>query len=331
MKVLILLFLVFIQYSYSIDIKNVPTDGSREILPSSIDDGYFFLSISSLKSNEFLYLLLIDHYYELNNIYFCVTNSYPSEEEIDKCIFNSIKNYGFDKHKAVGILYYYKFNLPTYADYIIIRYSGKYTSGLFCAESTIIPPMDYVYLNLPSDISLSPITYQENYFYSEVSNHSDFHYLYFSDKSDSFQETIFYCLTMDDPKKYPPKNSCFNRLSYSEKNPNDHYNYSYIIDQTSYHGGYIIVKYYVDSIDDAYYSLGARSLSYSLSKPLSTVAIVFIVIGSVVFVGIIIGVIIYCYRKRKANKSADTLTQPDAASSPSNPFVEQNNISQNSI
>ena len=50
---------------------------------------------------------------------------------------------------------------------------------------------------------------------------------------------------------------------------------------------------------------------------------------SIVFVGIIIGVIIYCYRKRKANKSADTLTQPDAASSPSNPFVEQNNISQN--
>ena len=136
---------------------------------------------------------------------------------------------------------------------------------------------------------------------------------------------------MDDPKKYPPKNSCFNRLSYSEKNPNDHYNYSYIIDQSSYRGGYIIVKYYVDSIDDAYYSLGARSLSYSLSKPLSTVAIVFIVIGSVVFVGIIIGVIIYFYRKRKANKSSDTLTQPDAASSPSNPFVEQNNISQNSI
>ena len=63
--------------------------------------------------------------------------------------------------------------------------------------------------------------------------------------------------------------------------------------------------------------------------PISTVGIVFIVIGSAVFVGIIIGAIIYFYKKRKISKIADTLTQPDENASKSNfPLVEQNNKSE---
>ena len=57
------------------------------------------------------------------------------------------------------------------------------------------------------------------------------------------------------------------------------------------------------------------------SETLSTVAIVFIVIAGVVFLGFIIGIIFYFYKKRLAKTNPD-----DVVDKTSNcPLVEQNN------
>ena len=64
------------------------------------------------------------------------------------------------------------------------------------------------------------------------------------------------------------------------------------------------MKYYVSS------SNGYLYVKIRKSKPLSTVAIVFIIIGSLAFVGIIIGLIAYCYKRRESRNFANVPTQP---------------------
>ena len=70
-----------------------------------------------------------------------------------------------------------------------------------------------------------------------------------------------------------------------------------MFDISSYRTDYIIVRY------STIYS-GSLYVKIRTPKPLSTVAIVFIVIGSVIFVGIIIGLIVYCCKKRERQNLA---------------------------
>ena len=290
MKVFFLLFLVLIIYSLSFDsIQNVDINGSRVYLRPSTNYDFFYIPINSFISNEFVYIFFLDNRYKLNDtIYYCHTNSYPSQMVIDSCSF-IIKYKWFVKSIDEGDLYYYRLPILSNKNYIIIKYKGKYSGGIISVYSTVIPIIEKTYIDQKYDTLLSPISYNENYFYTNIPlNSYDYLHLYISDENSVLIPPIYYCMTLENPENHFPYRSCFNHLNYYEDKPNEKYEYYYKINTSSYLGGYVIIQYNVNSI---YNILSIRIYSEKINS-LSTVSIVLIAIGSVAFVGIIIGVII---------------------------------------
>ena len=145
---------------------------------------------------------------------------------------------------------------------------------------------------------------RDNYFYTYIGYHNfDYLHFYINDPNRLLENPIYYCTTYFYPESY--LDCTFNILFYAERNPNNDYDYLYKVNVSAYNGRYIILKYSVSSAN-GYLYVKIRS-----SKPLSTVAIVFIVIGSLAFVGIIIGLIVYCCKKRASRNLAYVPTQPE--------------------
>ena len=136
MKVLFLLFLVFIKYSYSVDIKYVSTNNILTTLNSTINDGYFYFIIESYTSHDYLYLYLFDNNYNLNNtISYCQTRNY-SLQEINSCNFKSRYCDDYD-YPGSSKGYYYKIPLSySRSNYLIIKYSGSNNYGTIKARGS---------------------------------------------------------------------------------------------------------------------------------------------------------------------------------------------------
>ena len=135
MEILFLLFLVFITYSHSIDIQPVQISNHLSTLRASKDDDYFYFSIDKYLSKRFLYLYLLENDYSINKIYYCQTNTFPSQSAIESCSFFFI-NYN-DKNSDTS--YNYKIPILSNDSYIIIRYSGSNNNGSFKAIFSYIP------------------------------------------------------------------------------------------------------------------------------------------------------------------------------------------------
>ena len=175
---------------------------------------------------------------------------------------------------------------------------------------------------LDSKIAITKFEYSNNYFYTNIGGlTSDYLYFYFEDKYKSLQDPIYFCFTWEEPyNNYSLTKNCnYFTLYVDDKNPASDYDYLYKVNIPPY-SGYILVKYFVNS------SKGWLKVKFRTSKYLSKVAIAFIVIGSLVFVGIIIGLIVYC-RKKRAIRNRAYIPDQQAVndSTPNEPFITQTN------
>ena len=302
MKALFLLFLVFITYSHSINIQNVPIGNSLTYLRASTNEDYFYVSIDNYYN---LYLLLIDYSYSINRTYYCNTYSYPSQSSIDSCSFYSLYyDFSDSQIKSSGKSYYYKIPVLPRRSYVIIKYSGSNSYGTIKASGSYTNFLKSIKLDASSNTDITTLKNRDNYFYTYIGYHNfDYLHFYISDPNRLLENPIYYCTTYTYPESY--LDCTFNILFYAERNPNNDYDYLYKVNVSAYNGCYIILKYSVSS-SNGYLYVKIRS-----SKPLSTVAIVFIAIGSLAFVGIIIGLIVYCCKKRASRNLAYVPTQPE--------------------
>ena len=325
MKVLFLLFLVFIKYSNSDGIQNLEVESSLTTLKSSNDQEHFYFSLNGYKSYSYIYLLISENLCDVYKIYYCDTTIYPTEESIRSYTYYGV-DYYYSQSTSSGKEKYYRIPIDSSKSYIIIKYYGTNSDGTIKARSTIYPFIFKVPVDSGPDLRFSTLVNAYNYLYSSIGYpSSDYLYFYFYDPYFNLVDPIYYCITSYNPENYPSPCSSFDSLSYYDKKPNNNYAYSYRVDTSSYRGQYVILKYTVK------YSnyVGIKSSYTAYSLPLSTVAIVFIVIGSVIFVGLIIFLIYYFCKKRNADNISYTPTQPGVATStPTYPLMEQNNMIQ---
>ena len=321
MKVLFLLFLVFIPYSYSLQYITIG-DTSLKNLTTSHYYNYFYILVPAYK---YLHLVLLDDSYYIDDIYYCFTHSYsnPNESTIDSCDFFSLSYYDL-KSTSSGKEYYYKKFTQPYYNCIIIRYSGG-GSGTIKAGAAIAY-MEEVDID-STGIELPRTSNNDTYFYTKIYFKYDHDYVYFnlsdtSKTSYDFNTTLYCCLTNDDPKYFyleAVRNCFFFPLYFNNTGKTDiSYEYYYGLSIRNCDVDYVIVRYNYSS---NYYSLYVES-SYnefkreSNEKILFIVTIVSIAIASLTFVGIIITIIWYYCRKRAVNNI------PTASA----PLVEKNNM-----
>ena len=311
MKFLIVLFLVLMLYSNSQNIQYITMgDTSLKLLRSSTYYDYFYFSYNRDTTYTKAYLLLFDNWYSLNlnSTYYCSTSSYPSDTTIKDCTFHYKNCYGLSK----GRIYYYQIPISKSNNYIIIKYSGKNSSGIFKARSIFIDkvPVDYY-----DETILTMTLDSHNYFYTNI-DYSSYNYLYFNLtdlKRDNLEQPLYYCKTNKNPENYSPISDCnFISLNYyNKRNINGTYEYYYKLDISSFSWSYVVVKYYV--MYSSFY-IHAKS-SYTdptdpssgpSRKTLSSIAIVFIAIGGVSFIGIIIIIAYYYCRKKEVTNTSCT-------------------------
>ena len=167
MKFLFLLFFVLITYSLSTYIQYISIGNtSPDYLRASTDIDYFYFSTYDYVTYNNVYLLLIDDDYSINDIKYCATYSYPSDDTIKECQFSFIP-YDGSKSTYSGIVYYYKIQIPTLSNtsYIIIKYSGKNSLGSFRAKSYFA---EKIYINPYDETELSPLANTDNYFFTDI-------------------------------------------------------------------------------------------------------------------------------------------------------------------
>ena len=91
MKVLFLLFLVFITYSNSRDIQFIKMgDSVPKNLRASLDTDYFFFVYDRFVTYNFTHLVLLDNQYDIYPISYCLSFDTPSDSIINECDFNHI-------------------------------------------------------------------------------------------------------------------------------------------------------------------------------------------------------------------------------------------------
>ena len=236
------------------------------------------------------------------------------------------------KPTPTGNAYYFTMPVWMKDNFLFIRYTGRNIGGSIKARAHFIPFIDNVTVGANYDTNLTRIESTEHYFYMNITYKGyDLLYLTLKVTNQELRQPIHYWKTYNNPENYLPT------ILQCKFEPLNHYQTKGSYGQMTY--------YYKVAIYDVQPPFGFFLFRYSALlygkvllrsyytdpyvPPISTVGIVFIVIGSVVFVGIIIGAIIYFYKKRKTSKIADTLTQPDENASKSNfPLVEQNNKSE---
>ena len=218
---------------------------------------------------------------------------------------------------------------------MIIKYSGKNSSGIFKARSFFI---DEVPVDSYDETELTHTFNSYNYFYTNI-DYSNYNYLYFNLtdlKNKNLEQPIYYCKTNTNPKYYSPISDCkFNSLYYYDKKyTNGTYEYYHKLDISSYTWPYIVVRYY--SSKGAFY-LRAKS-SYTdptdpssgpSRKTLSTLSIIFIAIAGVAFIGIIITIVCYFCRKKEVTNVSCTPTPTETGevvNYPNCSLVTENNI-----
>ena len=326
MKVLFLLFLVFITYSHSINIQKVLIGDSLTYLTASKDEEYFYFSIDRYSYHNYLYLFLLVDDYNINQINYCRTNTYPSQSSIDSCSFNSFSSdYSESQKKSSSTSFYYKVPISSGYSYIIIKYLGSNNYGTIKASASYTHFIRSITLGSSSNTEITKLVDSNNYFYTYIGYpNSDYLYFYIKDQNYLLEEPIYYCFTYSDPQDYSPIRYCsFSSLYMYQKNPDSEYHYLYRVNIRYYNGYNLLVKYSVSSPNGWLY------VKIRTSQPLSTVAIVFIVIGSLAFVGIIIGLIVYCCKKRASRNIAYVPTQQAVMdSTPIFPSMESNNVIQ---
>ena len=255
-------------------------------------------------------------------------------QEINSCNFKSRYCDDYD-YPGSSKGYYYKIPLSySRSNYLIIKYSGSNNYGTIKARGSFSTFIEKIKVNISSDTSLTKYSEIFNYFYGYIDyNKHDYVYFYFNDSYINLYDPIYYCKTDNNPEYYFSiiRDCRFLSLSYDEKNPTSNYNYSYKVDVSTFHGGYVIVRY---SVGSSYNSLYVKGLYNISSKSLSTLAIVFIVIAGVVFIGILITIICcFCCKRRAANNITYVPTQPatkilpktdEVIQTPTYPLVEKN-------
>ena len=231
-------------YSSSQNIQYITLgDTSPKLLRSSTYTDYFYFSYNSYTTYSKAYLLLFDNGYglSLNSTYYCSSSSYPSDSTIKECTFNYKNCYAMSK----GRIYYYEIPISRGNSYIIMKYSGKNSSGIFKARSLFI---DKVPVDSNDETKFIMTLDSYNYFYTKI-DYSRYNYLYFNLtelKSNNLEQPIYYCKTNNNPEYYSPKGECsFISLNYySENNTKGTYEYYYKLDISSISYSYIVVKFY---------------------------------------------------------------------------------------
>ena len=332
MKALILLFSILIFYSNSYEIQNITIgEISLKSLKASKYNEYFcFLTNSSNITYSHVYLLLLEAYdFYLDIISYC----YSNESSAYNCEFNLGNRYDLKKTLS-GNAHYYKIPISPNNNYIIIRYHGAQNYGTLKARGAFMSFIENVAIDSDYDIKLSILIDTDNYFYTNISN-TNYNYIYFnfSDASNVLEQPIYYCITADNPEiNRPTTSSCdFKYVNYHEKNRTYYtVEYYYKADITSKNGNsnYVVIKYSGNSPNGILYVKSSFRDFYNPPSPagksLSTLAIVFISIGGVAFLGILITIIFYCRRKKSNSNSDYAPAQPaGVTSNPTIPLMQK--------
>ena len=164
MKVTFLLFLVFITYSHSFDIQEVPIGNYLTTLRASKDEDYFYFSIKKYLQRNYLYLFLLVNGYSINKTDYCNTNNYPSQSSIERCSFYSLSYDVSDSGKS----YYYKVSISSGYSYTIIRYSGSNSYGTFKASGSYTNFTKSIMLDASSNTDMTTLENSNNYFYTNI-------------------------------------------------------------------------------------------------------------------------------------------------------------------
>ena len=195
MKVLFLLFLVFIPYFNSLQYITIG-DTSLKTLNSSTSTDYFYIRVPI---NKNIQLVLLDNGYNISYIYYCsiYSSTIPDESTINYCRFYSLSHYASKSTSSGTELYYEESSFTTF-NYIIIRYSGRNATGTIKAGAAI-PFMQYIGISDSQTFLAIEVNY-DTYFSTNVNN-SRYDYIYYklTDTSHYLNKTIHYCLTDNNP------------------------------------------------------------------------------------------------------------------------------------
>lgn len=199
--------------------------------------------------------------------------------------------------------------------------------------------------------NLAPNVFEDNYFYMSANSFLN-NYVYFYLKDDLYDPSnVQYCISSSSPTSSTTcpaiKNCRFESLStyyYYRSNNIREYYYKVELKKSISTYNYVIVKYSRTSSLGTLTAKASYSYLYSSSgsssssststasqivKGLSTVAIVFISIGSVIVAGVIIGLVCYAVKRRQdaENLAFSAPTQTTVTiSTPTYPLMGPNNV-----
>ena len=208
MKVIFLLFLVLILYSFSQDAQYISIGNSLSSLRVSKLDDYLYFTINNNSSYSYLLVFLLGDSYKINNLSYCYSDSY-NETGIKSCSFKYIDYYDYDDYNTETspssfIGYYYRIYIST-SRYLIIKYCGSYnyTYSKLKVKGTYTPFLERIEIDSGNLTELYPLQDINNYFYVYI-KHSriDYLYFYFRDPNDNLKDPIYYCKTTTIPHYY---------------------------------------------------------------------------------------------------------------------------------
>ena len=298
---------------------------SRTSLPTTtLENKYFYLTISDYSSySNYIYSCLEDNSFVLSysNLKFCYTNTNPNSYTVDTindCSFSYVSDFDY-KYYSGTTYYYFNFQSNNSYSYLIISYDGSYSSGSLYVISdynVLVVEMTQVYQY--SRNSLPTTTSKKKFFCLPNSyNSSHTNYIYFDLEDISFglrYSKIKYCYTNTDPYSYPEDavNHCsFHSIYYYDYKPYSnstmyYYNFSY---DSSYN--YVIVSYEGSNSSGSLYVTYYHEDYLFEDESKSNTLVVFIVMGSILFLAIFIIIYVRCYILRKKKIDIAHLIEPN--------------------
>ena len=296
---------------------------SKTSLPTSTSENkFFYLTNNEYYSySSYIYIYLEDNDFRLINgkMKYCLTNTNPDsspDSAVSGCSFITISYYNYQR-ESITDKYYYKIPITNSYTYSIIYYEGSNTSGSLDITSDyndLTQCIKMTQVSRNSRLSLPTSTLENKYFYltnSEYYSYSNYIYICLEDNNFGFRYyNIKYCNTNTNPGSNPDSavSGCFFSYLpyYSRKSSSGTYKYYYQISTTNSYTYSIIYYEGSDSSKAPYVTSDYKSLlnddNSEVLSTLSTGAIIGIIIGSNIFLVIIIIIICYfcpCFRKNK--------------------------------
>ena len=338
----------YYDFAPNVQMSKVSKSLKRSLSTMNSYNKYFYLTNSEYYPySSYIYISLEDRGFDLsyNKIKYCFTNTNPSsfpDSAVSGCSFSSTSYYS-SKISSPETYFYYRIPPNNSYYYSIVYYEGSESGnyGQFYVISDEIDLANNIRITLAyryGRISLPTMTSENKYFYlinSDYFEYSSYIYICLEDNGFNLSyNKIKYCYMNTYPRGSIEGgfiDCSFNLLSYySNKSSSGTYKYYYKISNNNSY--YYSVVYYEgrNSSGNLYLTCDYKNLlSEDNPEAISALTIIFIVIGSIIFLIIIIIIISYrckCYRKKKNDFMPEIQTNYAYPNPLAYPSYEPNNI-----